>query len=436
LKRIVLPLSLLIVVLWVILQPAEILSFAAPFRPMRKAFTSLTGALALGWMGVCMLLALRPAWLERALGGLDRLFYLHKWVGIGAVLLVVTHWLLILSPRTLIAWGWVESVARGPRGHGGGQSLVGVAKDMGEWSAWLMIALGIVALLRFVPYGFFRKLHKGFPVAFLFGAFHSAVMVQKDVNGTPFGLLMLAIALAGSVIAVHSLIGMIGRRQQHRGQVASVALTAAGVLDLRIDPGSTWPGHQAGQFALLTLDKDEGAHPFSIVSDWKPGTPLRFAIKPLGDYTKTLAGRVRVGDAATIEGPYGRFDFGEPSEAQVWVAGGIGIAPFLARLEALAGSGAKRSGAIHFFYSVRSAKEAAFPQGLEALCLAAGVTLHLRIDSRDGLLGADEIGAYVRHAPSVWFCGPQGWSKSLRAALCRDHGLAHGQFHSELFAFR
>ncbi len=436
-NRTVVPLSLLIVVLWGVLQPAEVLGFAAPFLTMRRALTSLSGALALGWMGVCMLLALRPALLESALGGLDKLFYVHKWVGIGAVLLVVVHWLLILSPRTLMAWGWVESVARRPHGpRGSGHSLIGVAKEMGEWSAWLMIALGIVALLRFVPYGWFRKLHKGFPVAFLIGAFHSVVMVQKDVAGTPFGILMWIIALLGSVVAVQSLIGMIGRRQQHRGRVVSVSTCAAGVVDLQVKPDADWPGHRTGQFALLTLEDHEGAHPFTIVSPWRPGASLRFAIKPLGDYTRTLADRVKAGAVATIEGPYGRFDFGDAADPQVWVAGGIGIAPFMARLEALAAAGGGEQRNIHLFYSVHSAQEASFPQGLEALCRRAGVTLHLRVTPRDGRISDGEIGRFVKQARGVWFCGPAAWARSLREALQRDFGLSGQQFHRELFEFR
>jgi len=63
-KRIALPLSLLIVVLWAIVQPTEILDFSASFLPLRHAFTVLLGALALGWMGFSMLLALRPAWMD------------------------------------------------------------------------------------------------------------------------------------------------------------------------------------------------------------------------------------------------------------------------------------------------------------------------------------------------------------------------------------
>jgi len=435
-KRIALPLSLLIVVLWAALQPMEILSFSAPFLTMRKALTVLTGALALGWMGFCMVLALRPAWLERQLGGLDKLFRIHKWAGIGAVLLVIAHWLLILSPRTLMAWGWVEKVVRNHRPHGpGSESLVGLAKEMGEWSAWIMIILGIAALLRFVPYGWFRKLHKGFPIAFLIGAFHSVIMLRDGMATTPFGLMVMAIALAGSVIAVQSLAGMIGHSRRHAGRISGVTVTEAGVLDLQVSPGSDWPGHKAGQFALLTLDRQEGPHPFTIASDWKPGTPLRFAIKPLGDYTRTLAGRVKVGDALTVEGPYGRFDFGDVAEEQVWVAGGIGVALFLARLESLAASGGAQ-GKVHFFFSVKSAAEATFPVGLEDLCRRAGVDLHLRVDDIDGQFESGEIGQFVRQARGVWFCGPPGWARMLQRALQQDHGLLPARFHREVFEFR
>ena len=441
-KRTVLPLSLLIFIFWAALQPPEIIDFSAPFFPLRTAYTALTGALALGWMGVSMLLALRPAWLERALGGLDQLYHVHKWVGIGAVLLVVTHWLLILSPRTLIDWGWVEAVARGARGgrpHGGGASLHGFGREMGEWAAWLMIVLGITALLRFVPYGWFRKLHKGFPVAFLLGAWHSVILLPRGSATTPFGLLMTAIALLGSLIALYSLRGLIGSDRRHSGRIVSVEPSAAGVLGVSVDPGRDWPGHRSGQFALLTFDRDEGAHPFTIVSEWSPGAPLRFAIKPLGDYTRTLAGRLRAGDLATIEGPYGRFEFGDVAntgEAQVWVAGGVGIASFMARLEALAADGVSAQRNIHLFYSVHSAQEASFPKGLEALCRRAGVTLHLHVTPRDGRLTADEIGQFVRGARGVWFCGPARWAGALRDVLCRDYGLARASFHRELFEFR
>lgn len=333
-------------------------------------------------------------------------------------------------------WGWIETVVRGKRSHGqGGGSLIGLAKDMGEWSAWILIVLGIIAILRFVPYGWFRKLHKGFPIAFVVGAFHSVMLLPDGVASTPFGLLVIAIALGGSAIAAYSLIGLIGHSRRHTGRVSSVTVTPAGIIDLQIKPNSDWPGHQAGQFALLTLERKEGAHPFSIVSDWKPDAGLRFAIKPLGDYTRALARRIQVGDAVTVEGPYGCFDFGEVSEDQIWVAGGIGVAPFLARLEWLAANGGTQ-GRVHFFYSVKKGVDATFPEGLEALCRRAGAELHLRIEATDGQINANEIGQFVTKARGVWFCGPAGWASALQSALQRDYQLSPTRFHREFFEFR
>jgi predicted ferric reductase len=251
---------------------------------------------------------------------------------------------------------------------------------------------------------------------------------------SPFGALVLAVCAAGCAAAVLSLAGLIGQRCRHFGCVAEVTATNADVLDLSIDPGMDWPGHAAGQFALLTFDSAEGAHPFTIASVWYPGARLRFAIKTLGDYTRTLPGSVLPGDAVTIEGPYGCFDFGEISEDQVWIAGGVGVVSFLARLETLAVAGTH--GKVHFFYSARSFQDASFPWGLEALCCDAGVKLHLHVDEHDGQIGIGSIGELARQAQSVWFCGPREWGETLRAALRRDYGLEPEQFHGELFQFR
>ena len=122
-KRLTLPLTLAITLLWATVQPPDVLGLSADFLPMRKALISLSGAWTLIWMGVCMVLALRPMWLEDYLGGLDRMYAIHKWTGIGAVLLGIVHWLIALSPRFLTAWGWISLPGRGPRTKHGGAAL-------------------------------------------------------------------------------------------------------------------------------------------------------------------------------------------------------------------------------------------------------------------------------------------------------------------------
>lgn len=62
---------------------------------------------------------------------------------------------------------------------------------------------------------------------------------------------------------------------------------------------------------------------------------MRFAIKALGDHTHSLKKELKIGQDVIVEGPWGYLDFNIQSERQVWVAGGIGITPFISQLEYL-----------------------------------------------------------------------------------------------------
>ncbi|NMG54962.1 ferric reductase-like transmembrane domain-containing protein, partial [Aromatoleum aromaticum] len=63
------------------------------FFAIRKLVVNYTGVLAMGVMSFAMVLALRPVILEPLLGGLDKGYRLHKWLGISGLVLGITHWL-------------------------------------------------------------------------------------------------------------------------------------------------------------------------------------------------------------------------------------------------------------------------------------------------------------------------------------------------------
>ncbi len=65
---------------------------ARGFFPLRSSLVNFSGLLAMGAMSLAMLLAVRPALLERRLGGLDKVYRLHKWLGISALVLSAIHW--------------------------------------------------------------------------------------------------------------------------------------------------------------------------------------------------------------------------------------------------------------------------------------------------------------------------------------------------------
>ena len=147
-----------------------------------------------------------------------------------------------------------------------------------------------------------------------------------------------------------------------------------------------------------------------------------------------MPGTLQVGQPVTVEGPYGRFGFAGDKNRQIWVAGGIGITPFIARMQALVQAPDGR--AVDLFYCT-SAPDEGFIARLHALAAQARVKLHVLVTQRDGRLDAERI---CRTVPAwtragVWFCGPAGFGQALREGFVAK-GLAAKDFHQELFDMR
>lgn len=401
----------------------------------RRAFILVSGILALWWMSAAMLLAARPVWLESLFGGLDKLYRLHRNLGIGAGILILLHWQLEWLPKTLAKAGWITRPGRGPRGGGPEDWLIGLAKEVGEWAGYLLLTLVAIALLKRIPYRYFRWVHKAFPVLFIGGAFHGLLLMPRDFWQTPLAWATLLVAAVGVVPAILSLTGRVGQKRQFSARIESIENAPDKVLIVTLRPESMWPGHRAGQFLFADFGhRGEGAHPFTIASAWNQenGT-LTLAIKALGDYTTHLPQRLAPGQRAKLEGPYGRFDFEDAAPHQIWIGGGIGVTPFLARLQALAQSPDGRR--VDFFYSLPRRHHGDVSDQLSALCASTGVRLHLReTDVENGLTQA-EIDAAISKESSVWFCGPRRWGETLQSNLAMNGGVG-ARFHRECFDFR
>jgi predicted ferric reductase len=135
-----------------------------------------------------------------------------------------------------------------------------------------------------------------------------------------------------------------------------------------------------------------------------------------------------------VEGPYGTFTFKGTQPRQIWVGAGIGITPFIARLQQLAPQPDGKT--IDLFHPTAQVDEVAFAR-LRAAAAAAHVQLHLMVDAVDGRLTAARLCAAVpewRQA-DVWFCGPAAFGQTLRRDLLAL-GLQPRDFHQELFELR
>lgn len=398
----------------------------------------LTGIWSIALMALIMLLALRPAWLERPLGGMDRVYRLHKWAGILAVGAGAAHWLIKLAGgplKTLLgtdgrpARDLTLTLFEGSRG---------IAKDLGEWSIYALLLMLALTLWRRFPYHAWRLAHRVMPALFLVLAFHAVALAPAGYWTGITGLLLAPLLAAGIWSAGVALAGRIGHGRRSHGRITALERKRDGVLEVecRLDAG--WRGHQAGQFAFVRFDRREGAHPYTIASAPRRDGVIRFEIKALGDYTSRLPGALRVGQPVEVEGPYGCFQLDADAGApQVWVAGGIGVTPFLAWLDTLAAD-PTRAPSAQLHYCVRDAAADPFAATLRERCAALpSIQLNIHDAARGQRLDATQLtlDSAPGHAAQVWFCGPAGLARSLRAGL-RRLGRTDVRWHQEAFQMR
>ena len=413
---------------------------------LRKSLLYYFGVLSFVMMSAGVVLATRNRQIEDWLDGLDKHYRLHKWLGIGAAVFALLHWLAKKLPRWMNDWGWVDrGTFRTPKEfsaqffHAGNpfSGLEDFAEDLGEWSLYLMLVLVVLALWKKFPYRYFFKTHKIIAIVYLALAFHSVVLIGKMGWTTPIAWLVALVTALGVVAAFLSLTQRIGYEHRAKGRIVSLVNHPQNrVLEVSIELTTPWEGHEEGQFAFVTFDRAEGPHPFTISSPWRHDGRVTFHIKALGDYTRELPKTAHVGNEVVVEGPYGKFQFNEAGPKQIWVAGGIGITPFLSRLQALAEQPVDTQRPIHLFYTLREA-DREFIDLLRNLTDRAQVHFHLVLTGRDMALNARRICETVPdyRDTQVWFCGPADFGRELKQDLV-DAGLPAGKFHQELFNMR
>lgn len=296
---------------------------------MRQEGMLLTGILALGAMTAVMILALRPRWLESPLGGMDKAYLLHKWLGIIAIALSVAHWLTKQSkPLIVTAIGNAGRPAKVPAPDWVG-ILKPYAKTLGEWTFYALILMLVITLARrAVPYKRWYWLHRFMPLAYLLLVFHGIVLTPPAYWEGLGGWLLALTMMLGIAAAVRQLLRDLRPRYPHAGTVVSLA-QRGDVLEVQCRMGDSWPGHDAGQFVFLRLPGEQEAHPFTLSDADKQNHLVRFHIKQRGDWTGSLRERLAPGIAVELDGPYGRFvpPDHDDGAVHVWVGAGVARPP-------------------------------------------------------------------------------------------------------------
>jgi len=198
------------------------------------------------------------------------------------------------------------------------------------------------------------------------------------------------------------------------------------------------PKHRAGQFLFVRFPNTRTlneSHPFTISSAPHEDV-LRVTVKASGDFTRALFTDLKPGMDAIVEGAYGLFDYKTGGQKQIWIAGGIGLTPFLSFVRAMDGN---LNHDIDLYYTVRHKEEALFVDELEAGAKKnPRLKVHVRYSATDGSLSIDDIlkaaGGSVT-AQHVYMCGPLPMVQAFEQKFIALKTPAN-QIHYEEFNFR
>lgn len=389
----------------------------------------LAGIWGLALLLVATMLCCRVPGFDVPFGGLTKLWKLHHRLGFLSFLLLLAHPILLalgaagislqasaatlLSTQPAVIWGWVALLA------------------LMAFMAPTMSFFGEPKYQRW------KLIHRIAGITVTFALIHT-LMLNRALPGhwstIIWGVLTL---LALAAISYRWLFSLWQARQPY--VVSKVDNPANNVVELSLSTRDKPLRYQAGQFVYLTpLDPAlaEGMgeeHPYTLSSSPLENEP-RIAIKALGNASRALQ-NITVGSRLTLEGPYGDFFPApeQPLEPELWIAGGIGITPFLARLRHYARLQVPLDAQL--VYCVQDESRLLYGEELKSLCeQIPGCRLHVHYYYRQGPLTGDFLTGCCPDIArrTAYICGPTPLIE-LSESLLKQAGVGPARIVTEEF---
>jgi predicted ferric reductase len=416
----VIALVILTILVWLIFPPINNGS-----ENFARAYAGeVLGSLLIVLMSCSLFLSTRPKWAEPFFGGLDKMYITHRRTSTSAFLLMFVHLLTVpISTVNLRLGNYLAMI-----------SFLGIVAII---LPTLAPRIPFLSKLTNSTYQGWKKLHRFIGIFFITGFIHSLT-----ING-------LSAFVAINWVQIFFIIGtasylyteVFGRffKKYMPYTVEAVnhpnGSTTEVVLRAKKD---SIQKQRAGQFLFVRFPNEktlDESHPFTISSAPREDV-LRVTIKASGDFTRHLFSSLQAGMDAVVEGAYGMFDYKTGGQKQIWVAGGIGVTPFLSFIRDMDGDLAQD---VDFYYSVRHREEAIFVDEIEAAAKKnPRLKAHIRFSSIDGSLTVDEIvknygGNISGH--HVYMCGPFPMVQAFEKKFL-DARVPAANIHYEEFNFR
>jgi predicted ferric reductase len=297
--------------------------FSDPFKYGAK-IASYTAVILMSWS---LILSTRLQILENLFGGLDTVYQVHKKIGKYGFYIIFFHPLFLSLNRLPYVMNWIRFF-----GFQEAVSNYTISHNLGIFTLLLMIVLISLSLYIKIPYHVWKKSHEYFGLVYIMAIMH-VVLVEANIVQYPIlRFWMFGWFAAGllSFLYIRLFYRFIGPRFDYT--VESIE-EVEDILEIWLKPKQKAMKFKPSQFIYMKTHNPNlpgELHPYSIACAPKDDGRIKLGIKKLGDFTKKLD-NLNVNEAVTLYGPYGRFSekFLLNQKDCVFIAGGIGITPFL-----------------------------------------------------------------------------------------------------------
>lgn len=378
------------VILWLIVN-SESLIEDNYLLTISKLF-ALAGFSLYGWS---VILSSRANILVKLYGGLINLYKWHHLIGIAALVLLLTHPTIVLLRYLSISF---ESLL----------TYIAPSLDLPKLAGMLTLSIlfiGVISSIYLkIKHETFIKIHAIMGIVFFLGAYHAFLMPTSDLLDS---VILTAYATAWIMLAAFVVLYRSILRRSFNPSYEYFVQNIDNKNDyikLTIRPKKEKIYPQPGQFVFLrplTKNIPNQSHPFSVLSSYKSGS-LTFLIKKFGDFTKNLD-QLKIGDVIMVDGPWGDFASNlNLSPNQIWIAGGIGVTPFLSMASNLVNQ------EVIMYYSVKSIEHAYLENEFNTIAQKnKNFKIYLIDTSKAKEINIDDISKINSFKDSsFWICGP------------------------------
>lgn len=390
-----------------------------------RSLGQITGLLGMVLLSINFILSARFKFLDEWFNGLNRVYIKHHIIGILTFCLLLFHPTFLVIQYLFISlkasFNFLFSIGNFP-------------VILGEAALLVFIVLMVITLYLNFKYQNWKNTHKYLGLVLFLGIFHM-LLIPSDVSNSFFlKYYMLLITSLGVLSYLYRTVFKLYKKREYKYRLEEVRKVNDNIVELKLKPLGHGMEYMPGQFVFVRFE-GEGilaeSHPFSISSGL--GKEITLGIKALGDFTSMIY-LMKPGAVCSVEGPFGVFSFTKAiSKRQVWVAGGIGITPFLGMARQIASGGASDYN-VDLYYSVKNNTEATFAEELAEISKRnSNFKFHPHFSEKDGFISASIIKNNTDIAGAeIFLCGPQVFMESLRKQFT-DLGINNKKIHSEEF---